>query len=409
MIQKTYNLLFILFFASSGISAQMKAYQYKREIKEVTQQWHSIELPESLYEKTKLNLADIRVYGITKKDTIEVPYALKAKKSIEKINDVTFNLLNESHTTNSYFYTFKVDSYSKVNEIYLNFNRLNFDFNVKIEGGHNEKEWFTIEDDYRMLSIENESTSFKFTTAKIPTSTYTYYRITTKTSEDPELESAKIFENNTVPALYNTYSSIKREVSKNKKTKESIITLELKHAVPLSHIKVTVLDELDYLRPIYISYITDSIQTAKGWLYEYRNLSSSILSSINKNEFDFISTKVKKLRITISNQDNQPLKIGTIELKGYKHELIGRFDQQAQYFLSYGNPTASEPIYDINLMDNVVPAAAKAVVLGKELSSKAIVTPEAKPLFEDKKWLWAVMFLIITLIGYYTIKMIKKT
>ncbi|WP_158975903.1 DUF3999 family protein [Cellulophaga sp. L1A9] len=410
MTRKTYNLLFALFLVSTGLLAQMKTYQYKREIKDISEQWHSIEIPESLYGKTKMNLADIRIYGISKKDTIEVPYALNTKKSIEKINDVAFNLLNESHTKDKYFYTFKVDNDSKINEIYLNFNKLNFDFNIKIEGGHDEKQWYTIEENYRMLSIENGLTSFKFTTAKIPTSTYSYYRITANTLEDPELKSAKIFENNTIPAEYNSYVPVKTEVTKNQKTKESIVLVELKNAVPLSHIKVNILDDVNYLRPIHISYITDSTKTAKGWHYDYRSLSSSILSSINKNEFNFISTRVKKLKITISNQDNQALKIGTIELKGYKHELIGRFNEPAQYFLTYGNPTASEPIYDINLMDNVVPKTAKAVVLGKELSSEAkIQEPEAKPLFEDKKWLWAIMILIITLIGYYTIKMIKKT
>ncbi|MFI8602954.1 DUF3999 family protein [Cellulophaga baltica] len=410
MTQKTFKLLILLFLVSTGVFAQMKTYQYKREINDISEQWHSIELPESLYEKTKINLADIRIYGILKNDTIEAPYALKAKRSIEKINDVTFEVLNESHTNDSYFYTFKVENASKINEIYLNFDKLNFDFNIKIEGGHNEKEWFTIADDYRILSIENKATSFKFTTAKIPTSTYSYYRITAKTPEDPEFKSAMIFENNTIPATYNTYSPTKEEVTNNQKTKETIVALELNHAVPLSHIKVAVQDGLNYLRPIQISYLTDSTKTNTGWHYQYRNLSSSILSSINKNEFDFISTRVKKLKITISNQDNQPLKIGAIELQGYQHELIGRFTEPGQYFLSYGNPEVSEPIYDINLMDNVVPATAKAVALGKELGSEIIIAePEVQALFENKKWLWAIMVLIIALIGYYTIKMIKKS
>ncbi|WP_165750162.1 DUF3999 family protein [Cellulophaga sp. Z1A5H] len=410
MTQKTYKLLFILFLVSSGLFAQMKTYQFKREIKDISEQWQRIELPESLYGKTKMNLADIRIYGITKKDTIEAPYALKATKSIEKIDDVAFELINESHTEDNYFYTFKIDNDSKINEIYLNFEQLNFDFTIKVEGGHNDKEWYTIKEDYRILSIENGITSFNFTTAKIPTSTYSYYRITANTSEDPELKSAKIFENNTIPAEYNTYVPFKTEITKNQKTKESVVTVELKNAVPLSHIKVNILDNVNYLRPIHISYVSDSIKTTKGWHYEYRSLASSILSSINKNEFDFISTRVKKLKITISNQDNEALKVGTIQLKGYKHELIARFNQPAQYFLTYGNPTASEPIYDINLMDNVVPKTAKTVALGKELSSEAkIQEPEAKPLFEDKKWLWAIMILIISLIGYYTIKMIKKT
>lgn len=401
--------LFILsFFLGGSINAQMKKYQYKREIKGITEQWHSIVLPNAIHEKANNNLGDIRIYGITNTDTIEAPYVLNIKSSKTKITPVDFKLLNESHTANQYFYTFEIPNQVTLNEVFLNFELLNFDYNIKIEGSQNLQEWFTIKENYRILSIENTITNYKFTTVKFPDSSYLYYRITINTAEDPKLNSAEIYENNSEAATYNTFSPKSIDVTNNKETKETIVTLDLDAAYPISFVKINVKNSIDYLRPTTIAYVVDSINTEKGWKYNYRNLTTSVLSSLNNNEFTFISTKAKKIKITINNQNNEPLDIDGAIVKGFVHELKVRFSKPANYFLVYGNKLATEPIYDINMMANVVPATAKPVTLEKEIPSDAVPEPETKPLFENKIWLWAIMILIIAIIGWFTYKMMRK-
>ncbi len=60
-------------FASFG---QLKSYDKQIQLSGITEQWHSIPLPDTLFEDVENNLADIRVYGVTENDTLEAPYLL---------------------------------------------------------------------------------------------------------------------------------------------------------------------------------------------------------------------------------------------------------------------------------------------------------------------------------------------
>ena len=410
MIQKMNKLIaLIAFMGCSYVQAQMKNYEYKREIIGIAEQWQSIRIPDAVFEKTKNNLDDIRIYGVTKNDTIEAPYVLNIKNSKTKINPVDFKIINESHTTQHYFYTFELSKKATINELFLNFDIANFDYKLKLEGSQNQLEWFTIKEDYRIVAIENSNTNYKYTTVKFPAASYPYYRIALNTKDDPKLSSAQIFENNSTPAVYQTYVQKSIKITNDKSTKETVLEIDLQKAMPLSFVKINVQDKIDYLRPAAITYLVDSTKTEKGWNYNYSNLTTSILSSLNDNEFTFLSTKAKRIKISINNQDNEPLEIQGATLKGFEYEIKARFNKPARYYLVYGNKLALEPIYDINLMANVVPEFTKPVSLGEEMPGDAIPEARTKPLFENKKWLWAIMILIIALIGYFTIKMIKKT
>jgi hypothetical protein len=73
---------------------------------------------------------------------------------------------------------------------------------------------------------------------------------------------------------------------------------------------------------------------------------------------------LRNLKIDSSNQDNQPLTIDTIKVKGYEHELIARFAEQASYFLTYGNKTAASPHYDLDCFADKIPETLLALELG---------------------------------------------
>ncbi len=386
----------------------MGDYAFKREIKNNTEQWHQISLPYTIHEKTKNTLGDIRIYGITANDTIEAPYVLNIKSRKSIIKTVGFELLNQTFTNDQYLYTFKLPNNSPINEIFLNFDTSNFDYRIKLEGSQNQLDWFAIKDDYRILALENSSTDYRFTTLKFPESSFLYYRVSVNTKEDPVFTDAKIYENNSVPADYENYEPKSLNIEHYKKTKETVITIELDRALPVSYLQIKVKNTIDYLRPTTISYVLDSVKTEKGWHYNYRNLASSVLSSLDDNEFTFFSEKAKKIKITINNQDNVPLDIDSATIKGYKHELIARFNKPATYYLVYGNPRALEPVYDINTMANVVPTTAIPATLGNELSIDRFEEDLTKPLFEDKKWLWGIMILIIGTMLWFTVRMIKK-
>ena len=294
-----------------------------------------------------------------------------------------------------------------INQIKLNFKQKNFDWKVKLEGSQNLTNWFTIADNYRVLSIKNEITDFQFTDVLVPNSQYRYYRLSVPGKLNPELMIASIERQEITEGTYRDYAIRKLAIHQNKETKQTEITIELPQPVPVSQVKIGVKDRFDYYRPITIEYLADSVKYEHGWELNYGNLASGTLNSLEKNEFHFNSVTTQKLKVLISNFDNRPLNIDTINLSGYVYELVARFTEPANYFLAYGNKAAEIPNYDIDRFTDKVPAQLKILELGNEQTIPKQETRVTEPLFRNKQWLWIIMAIIILLLGWFSVKMIQ--
>ncbi len=399
-----YKLLFFFGWLSCSIAfGQLETYGYKQELKGISEQWHSILLPNSVFDKVNPDMSDIRIYGITENDTLEAPYIFRIAKGSLTKKDVDFNLLNMSSNAKGHYFTYEIPTTEAINEIHLNFKKENFDWRVQLEGSQNQKEWFTVLDAYRILSIKNNQTDYDFTDLSFPKSKYRYYRLLIKSKDKPELQSASIrlddrtdvtYENHPVP-----YMNIEQQ------DKRTIIDIDLKKRIPASYLQFKVTDDVDYYRPISIQYVYDSVITEKGTKYSYRNLTTGTLSSIENNIFKFPTTLAQRFRATIENHDNQPLQIEAAEAKGYEHKLVARFTEPATYYLAYGKAQAQRPRYDIAQAVTKIPDNPTPLTLGDEqqIPKKSVVT--VSPFFENKLWLWGIMGVVILVLGWFTVRM----
>ncbi|MFV0346815.1 MAG: DUF3999 family protein [Bacteroidales bacterium] len=393
---------------------QMDTYDYKRELKEVSQQWHKIVLPDDIFSKTSDFLSDIRIYGLTAdNDTIEVPYIIESGARINSRKEIRFNRINEVHDNQGYYYTFEIPSKSSIDYVDLDFNEQNFNWTVDWQGSQDMNKWYTLLDNYRMLSIKNESTDFQFTKLEFPNSKYRYYRLFIRSKTDPKLRSASLWQEEAREAEYRTYTLQQFSKEANKQSKQSEINIELQHEVFVNTIKVDIADTFDYYRPVSLQYLADSTKTEQGWIYNYRGLGSGILSSKSENRIRFGSTKAKSLKIIIYNQDNTPLKVNTVHAEGYVYKLTARFTKlEAKYFLVYGRQYSSRPVYDIAHFSDKIPTSVEALSLGDEvakLKDKSKTTDsQSEPLISNDGWLWVVMIVIILLLGFATLQMMKR-
>jgi len=399
----------LLLFICCSAYGQISEYNYKREIQGITEQWHEIELPNELFGKLASNLSDLRIYGITTaNDTIEAPYLLRVltKKTISK--EVNFKTINSSHTNKGYYFTFRIPLKEPINQIQLDFNRDNYDWKLALEGSHDQQKWFSILDNYRVLSIKNEQTDYQFTRINFPDSNYRYFRLFINSKQKPRLKTAKIIFDAISNASLKNYTLKKVSIEEEKASKQTTIDIELENPVPVGILTFKMTTPFDYFRPITIKYITDSVKSEQGWHYNYRTLSSGTLSSLENNTFKFNSTILQKLKILIHNDDNEPLKLNSIEVKGYTHELIARFMTPATYYLTYGNPNVNKPTYDLNYLTRNIPDTLTKVTLKSEQRIDKKEAPGIEPLFKNKNWLWAVMVIIISVLGWFSLKMMRK-
>lgn len=388
---------------------QIKQYNYKSEIKGIENQWHQLILPQPIFGEISNNLNDLRIFGITSEnDTIEAPFILNKKKEKNTLEKVDFKLINQSKKGNDFYFTFELTVEKDINKIVLDFEQANFDWLVNLEGSQNQKEWFSILEDYRLVSIKNKMTNFNFSTLNFSNSKYQYFRVKINSDQQPNLRSAQIILQKTTPGNYNNFSIKKITSKEDKKNKTTIIDIDLQQPLPISYLEVEVQNKIDFYRPLKIQYRSDSLKTEQGWRYNYRNLTSGTLNSIEPNIFKFPSQIAKQLRLIIYNQDNESLQIEEVNVQGIEHQMIARFTKEANYFLVFGNVNATKPNYDIARFRENIPTNLTTLSLGEMQPIEKIEQQKAAPLFKSKLWLYGIMILIIFLLGWFSLKMIKS-
>ncbi|AZI27785.1 DUF3999 family protein [Pedobacter sp. G11] len=409
MLKLKTNIFILLFACFATANAQTNAYKFKREITGVNSLWHSMKLPDGLYKNANAGFEDLRIFGIKGKDTMEVPYLLKQRADQIISKEIDFKPVNESANANGYYYTFELKNVTEINQINLAFKEANFNWDVTLEGSNSNSEWFTILKDYRILSIKNKDTDYQFTKLSFPDSKYQYLRLMIKSPVKPGLLEALINKTDTIKGTYQDVRYKTFELKNNTVDKETVIDVALENPVPLSYLKLNAQSDFDFYRPIKIEYATDSFKTDKGMQYNYAPLFEGTISSLEKSEFNFQNTIASKLKITIQNNDNKPLRLNGLALKGNLYEIIARFDNPTlTYALYYGNENVTAPSYEIEKFENEIPTILTAATIGNQTENPAYSIKTEKPLFENKTWLWALMAVIIALLGWFSYKMLKN-
>jgi len=423
IIQISFLLLFV--FLSNFIFAQN--FLYKREIKGVKTskqtEWYKINLPFEVIEKTNTDFSDIRIFGVSDSDTLETPFLTRKIMQNSENEQVDFKIINEARKGNDYFFTLEKEQNKEesINLIKLNFQNTNFDWRVKLEASQNQNEWFEVLNDYRIVSIQNEFTDYKFTNLVFPNSKYKYYKISiSEKSIKPQLSSATVFQQKTTAGNFEDIKIISQNVEVDKAKKQTIIDIKLAHFVPINFISLEVKNDFDYYRNIQFRYLLDSTKTEKGMIYNFVTLHTATLSSLEKqnqissffiNSNSGSNTKSNHYQIIIDNQDNQPLDIGKIEIKSYINQLFTRVsptDKNATYFLMYGNESLQKPNYDIIRFESTIPTDLISLELDSEQKIPQKEVKQTKPIFENSLWLWGLMIVIILVLTVFTFKMMKK-
>src|SRR5215217_5081130 len=363
--------------------AQTDQHKFRRPLSDVREKWHKLQIPSDLYKNGVTGFEDIRILGIKEKDTIEVPYLVKSRTDQINNTEVNFKLINQSANNDGYYYTFQSPGgLNTINEIDLKFKQDNFDWTARLQGSNDNKEWFSILKDYRILSIKNNNTDYQFSKLNFPNSKYVYFRLNLKSPVQPQLISANISETDTIKGVYQEIKYNSYRSRNDASAKESIIDIGFQEPFPVSYLKVNVQSAYDFYRSMKIEYVTDSFSTDKGMQYNYSPLYQGTITSLQKSVFQFNNTITARLRITIQNNNNMPLAITSVEVKGNIYEIIARFDKPGYtYALYYGSKSAYAPDYEIKNFEDQIPAQLKPIKIGMEENNPSYALKISRPLF----------------------------
>ncbi|MDR3095356.1 MAG: DUF3999 domain-containing protein [Bacteroidales bacterium] len=390
---------------------QTDEYACRREITGITERWHKIRLPDNIFAHATSDLHDLRIYGVTQEgDTIEAPYLLQPTddKTIEK--EVNCKIINTAHNAQGYYFTVEMSSpIETANRLELRFGQRNFDWQIRLEGSQNQQEWFVLTENYRILSISNSLTDYRFTEIVFADAKYRYLRLCVASDEQPDLQQASVSRYERIAGDFRSYPAtiVGNKTDDSRKTSEIEVTLA--DFLPINFIRLHIDESIDYYRSVNIYALTDSFKTQQGWKPNYRQVTYGEVSSLEKNELRFSDVVAKKWRIIIHNQDNPPVSVNKVEMQGNIPDVLVRFSREAKYFLAYGNPKAKYPQYDIERFADKVPNEPILLALGEEVVVKTSNSNSSvSPLFANKLWLWGVMVAIILLLGWGSLKMLRE-
>ncbi|MDO5509398.1 MAG: DUF3999 family protein [Weeksellaceae bacterium] len=392
---------------SANALAQAQEYRYSREILGVEHTWHSLTLPPQVVEKTQPSMADLRVYAINaEQDTLEEPFILSRHKLIDKTQNVTFQQINTSHSPQGSYYTFHLTRPQLINHMQLQFREDNFDWQVQLQGSHDQQQWFTILQDYRIIAIKNPYTDLKFTQLNFPASNYPYYRLQVQTQEKNTLLSTAISRKDSAQQNWQEIKPLKILTRENTQQQSTEILLSLPYTIPVSALQLQADTGIDYYRPITVQYAIDSTQYAGGTQYSYATAGIGIFRSDNPEKIVWEPIRAKHLRILVHNDHNAPLPIHTARIYAPEQQLTIRFTPASRYFLAYGNPSSYLPQYDIVHFQDRIPTSLTPLTLGPETQ---ITTPAPTADFFQKTWLWIVLPIITIMLLWYSYSLLRST
>ena len=339
-IKSIFSLIFL------GISAlgfaQKNDFSFKRAIKpNPATEWNKIEIPLPMYEKLNQNFSDIRIYQLLGKDSLEVPYLLSKTQFASLENETTeyigFKILNQTKTADGYYFTLESPITADIEEIDLHFSNQNFDWKITLEGSHDQKQWFSILENYRILSIQNSKTDYNFQLLAFEKTNYKFYRIFIPGKETPILQRASMQEKFTPKIEFNKLLINNIKQTNSTKDKNSVITFSLPHKIPVYSLILDVEKNDAFSRPIEIKYLTDSIKTEKGWVKNYETFYYGKIIYYGAKDFQII----------IENQDNAPITVKSVNAVSPKYFIYFKPKNEENYFLFYGDENSSLPEYDL--------------------------------------------------------------
>ena len=415
-IKSIFSLIFL------GISAlgfaQKNDFSFKRAIKpNPATEWNKIEIPLPMYEKLNQNLSDIRIYQLLGKDSLEVPYLLSNTQFASLENETTeyigFKILNQTKTADGYYFTLESPITADIEEIDLHFSNQNFDWKITLEGSHDQKQWFSILENYRILSIQNSKTDYNFQLLAFEKTNYKFYRIFIPSKETPVLQKASMQEKFTPKIEFNKLFINNIKQTNSTKDKNSVITFSLPYKIPIYSLILNIEKNDAFSRPIEIKYLVDSVKIEKGWVKNYETFYYGKIIYYGAKDLDFSFSNndviwAKDFQIIIENQDNAPITVKSVNAISPKYFIYFKPKNEENYFLFYGNKNSSLPEYDLKLIEDKVFKLSKSdASLSNEEKLPKKVKPAKEPLFKNKGWLWGVMILIICILGFFSYRMLS--
>ncbi len=407
------QLVLIIAMATATVSGYTQNFDWKADVETPQNDgFHKILLAPVVAGHLQYNFSDIRIYNHEQK---EVPYFLTGEEHRTKI--VGFE--NYTIVTKDYnkrwdwesMFVIKNEAKTDINHIILRFRNFQDRKYARLSGSDDGHQWFSIKDGYLLHGVYSDTASSSLMVLKFPMSNYEYYKIEVDDyrHDDPvNLMEAGYFVKDYEKGSFiaNPYPEFQQIDSIEKK--ETQVYLNFPSPQYIDKMKI----DIDYDD----NYHREAELFEKIWLndttFRYNSIKRFWVSSTRLNEVFFHQQACKELKLVIYNNDDQPLKVNTVDCLQLKQYLVAKLKKDQPYTIKFGNDTLLAPQYDIVYFKDQVPEDAPVITTAKvaQIIQEDEATEEGNviPLFEDPTVIWIVIGAVALLLGYMSLKMMSE-
>lgn len=393
------NICFILLLLSTFAKAQ---FRFERKIAEVTSaDWYSVPLDESILTKLNPSFSDIRIYS---SDGTEIPILLRTSHDETSLQKVSMETYNISKKGNDLYFSIKLANQEAINHATINFAEENYDTYITMEGSNNEKEWFAIDREQRIISVADNHIRYTSNTIYWSPSRFVYLRFKVANAKSFTLSSVDFSLTSKKAGVFRMVNHPINAITKNKITELKTV---FNSAEYVSKLTIEAEPNQKYYRSYQIETLTDSFKTEKGWQPNYTTLQSGVISSFKQDTILLEPILCSNLRVLIFNEDNPPIKVKSITTWSPEVSLVANL-KKGNYTIKYANDKIGMANYDVAHFENEIPTELPKLAIGEEEVLLATENPIDQAWFKNKNWLWAIMVGIVGLLGFFTVRMIRK-
>ncbi|HWQ88370.1 MAG TPA: DUF3999 family protein [Desulfitobacteriaceae bacterium] len=354
-----------------------------------------LELPDEVLSQTQSGLPDLRIYSAED----EIPYALLKDADFTPAQkyEQTDILNRASDDQDNLVFELKIPQEKWVDQVVFISSDQNFIRRVAVEGSWDQQAWVTLAANSTIFDLSAEKKSRHLEVNLMPTN-YSYLRVTiiNEGKGSFQLEGAELsYVNQTIRTA--ALKERPYDLSKND-SQEGVqeYTLDLYAPFPSRELEIyTNAQNFNRTMEIYAgSDKKDWNLLTSGEIYSYRldNLTAQQL----KLRFH---TELRYLRLKIYNQDNPPLDIGEIKIRGINPALLFSADPAKEYYLYWNSSQIRAAVYDVqkfkeNLDYNKLPRAN----LDPAEENEAYQFKYIRPWTERNSWLLQLMLILVVVV-----------
>lgn len=402
--------------------------------------FYRVLLPPSVTSNLKQDFSDVRIYD---KDSIETPYLVYKDEAHQGVDRFVTYQIVEKHLVHGCcsHITVRNSLGNAIDHIVLEVNNADASREMTLSGSYDGENWYAVKDHFTVSSFNTMEKGERKTTSLIrfdfPLTDYRFYRFDFDDWywwwHDYDYHHYPVF---VVRAGYTEPTFIPEEClelpkpsivqTDSMKRKESYVRINFPEDEYVDHVRFSISTKKkgkDYYRAAALYEVVERNVNGKK-ITEEIPVGTTILSSVNENEINLSTERVRALVLRISNEDNQPLIVDSVKAFQVKHYLVAELEKDNHYVMRFGNDSLYAPSYELRYFKAKIPAAPPVVSPGAvtDISTKNISPQTMKglakndqlkaavetSLLHDKRFIWIAIGAVVLLLGFMTTKMLKE-